>query len=724
MSHALLKRSPAALIALLLVPAACRGPAREGVDEKLNFLPLARYETSENPPGYALDALWPLIRVHREGEAHGSRAFPLWIHEDDGEGEDFLNLALLFWRTTNDRTGSIERTLFPVFFQNQGPHRDKLHVWPLYGFDGYGGPEAPARTDTVLGPVFEWDRSEDGAHGRLSLVTLWPLFALWRHDRNGWVDEVGDATENRELHVAALFDELFALLHHDRQNLVVDGAPVEERETKLLRILDLFRLFETGRTDGRFRTRFLGLFDEPWSALYARFGATDDRGEVVEEWNHLFPIWFHGEDSKEELALLFPLFGRLEESSGFEKTWLVPPFFSHETDPAEGLEAWDAPWPLWRYESRTGDDPGWHLRLLPLLWFTKRAEADVSVVLPLWYRIRDAHSEYVHLVPLWGRHVEEDGARERTFWLPPLWIHTTDDASQLDRHDVLWPIARFESSALGTQRRIFPLFAYESTPDDTQLNVLGVFHREKESDRSETLLWPLFGSVRADGAGTRTSVLPLLDARFLADDDPTGEKTSVLWPLASFERDGDETKRWVFPFFWWFDDGPTDGQESHRHLWPLIGRDEDAGLVTWSTLWPLFSTGSNEDGSRSRTNFLWPLGAARREGETATRWLFPLFYDRTTDGEAGRSRRTWSLWPLFSREASVDGSSTWHSLFHLLRYEDDPAAGVSEFSILGGFYRDRTEGAREIRSLAFLYGYEEDGDERTLRLFHLIPIRW
>ncbi|MFG0317174.1 MAG: hypothetical protein ACF8XB_07875, partial [Planctomycetota bacterium JB042] len=121
-----------ALLALLLSSAACRAPEREGVDERFNFLPLARYETSENPEGYAVDALWPLVRFHREGEAHGSRAFPLWIHEDDGEGEDFLNLGLLYWRTENDRTESIERTLFPILFRASGPHREKFHLWPLY----------------------------------------------------------------------------------------------------------------------------------------------------------------------------------------------------------------------------------------------------------------------------------------------------------------------------------------------------------------------------------------------------------------------------------------------------------------------------------------------------------------------------------------------------------------------------------------------------------------
>ena len=197
----------------------------------------------------------------------------------------------------------------------------------------------------------------------------------------------------------------------------------------------------------------------------------------------------------------------------------------------------------------------------------------------------------------------------------------------------------------------------------------------------------------------------------------------MLWPIASFERDGIESRRWIFPFYWWFDDGVN---QSHKHLWPLLGRDEDAGLVTWSTLWPFFFVGADADRTRTESGFLFPLGGSKREDGTSRRWFFPLFYDRVTEAgeETAASRNSWVLWPLFSRQASADGSSRWHSLFYLLRGEDDPAAETSEFSVLGGVYRGRTEGPRTTRSLAFLFGYEDDGEESTLRLFHFIPIRW
>lgn len=713
-----------AALGVLMLATSCTSPPREGVDEKFNFLPLARYETSANPPGYTVDALWPMIQSHRAGEAHGSRVFPLWIHEDDGAGEDFLNVAILYWQTLDDQTGSIERTLFPILFMASGADREKFHVWPLYGLDEYGGPEDPARTDTVLGPLFEWDRSVDGNRGRVSVGALWPLFALWRQGHDDWQDEAGVDHTNRDLRVGAFLGDLFGLLQHDRQNVADGDATTATTETNVLHLMDVLELFERIDDEDGTRTRVLGLFDEPWAALYTHLTETDENGALLEEWNHLFPIWFHGENGSENMAMLFPLFGRKTTTAGLEKTWLIPPFFSYETDSSRDLEALDALWPLWRFERRGGADPGTHVRMLPLLWFTRRPDSDVEVLLPFWVSITDEHSEYTHLLPLWGRHVERDGELEKTFWLPPLWIHTTDRGRRLDRHDVLWPLMRFETAADGVRNRVFPLFWYESAGARSHLNVMLAFDRQTSEVRSSTLLWPLYGSVDALGSGTRTSILPLADGRFVTDDDPVGEQTSVLWPLTSFERDGLESRRWIFPFYWWFDDGV---KESHKHLWPLVGRDEDGGMVTWSTLWPFFFAGSNGDGSRSESGFLFPFGGSKREDETARRWFFPLFYDRVTEPDAPDaegSRNSWVLWPLFSRQASADGSSRWHSLFHFLRAEENPAAGTSEFSVLGGMYRTRVEPDRTTRSMAFLFGYENDGQESTLRLFHLIPIRW
>ena len=124
----MIKAPPLAIISLLLMAAGCGAP-REGVEEKFNFFPLARYEVSEKPEGYTVDALWPLINAWRAGEANGSRAVPVYFHDDDGNGERFTNILALYWQTLDD-DGSVCYII--VFFSGLGFVCSVLTTWPFF----------------------------------------------------------------------------------------------------------------------------------------------------------------------------------------------------------------------------------------------------------------------------------------------------------------------------------------------------------------------------------------------------------------------------------------------------------------------------------------------------------------------------------------------------------------------------------------------------------------
>jgi len=54
----------------------------------------------------------------------------------------------------------------------------------------------------------------------------------------------------------------------------------------------------------------------------------------------------------------------------------------------------------------------------------------------------------------------------------------------------------------------------------------------------------------------------------------------------------------------------------------------------------------------------------------------------------------------------------------------DGEPGWSRFQFLGPIYRSERKGESYESSLAFLYNYADNGEQRTLRLFHLIPIHF
>lgn len=718
---------PSVVLLPLLLTMGCGAP-RDGVEEKFNFFPLARYEVSERPDGYTVDALWPLINAWRAGDATGSRAVPLYFHDDDGEGERFTNVLALYWQTLED--GSVQRDLFPFWHYVRSDDESDTRLWPLYGLHEYGGPDRPYRSDLALWPLYSFDRKLDGSWNELGLVAAWPLFALfhrstWSRSEPLGTDETGRTDLSRKTggtgtQVGAVFGDTITLANHRSDLLVPTEAspdqPVATRTSvNLVEIDGLFKLWgsESTTNGGPTRHELLNFFDEPRLSLFS----WEDDPDVGAFHRHLFPLWFQHQGEDDKGFFLLPLFGTSRDGT-LERTWILPPLLGLESDPAREFSAVDVLYPLIRSSTEgSGEDAETHFRALPLAWFTLREDSALRLVLPLYYDIEDAHSRYQHFIPFYGQNVEDAGATRTTFILAPLFVRTEEDAvARTDTH-VLFPLIEFEEHEGGRMSRFFP-FCYSREGDGgDHLNLLGLFDHVEDGSFKRSLLYPLFATSMEGQDGTSTSILPLLDLRILDDGRPDKDEVSVLFPLSSF-REGDEggVSRWIFPLYWQFED-PSAGK-STRHLWPLLGRSQRDTKITWSTLWPLFFTSSDAtDDSFSELGYLFPLGFSCQDQDNVQNWLFPLWYHHREDEES----TSWFLWPLFHREADAR-SSTWHSLFYLLR--DEVTETSEEFSVLYALYRGRTEGEKTTRSVPFLFHYENDAGARELRLFHLIPIRW
>ncbi|MCC7171904.1 MAG: hypothetical protein IT459_15775 [Planctomycetes bacterium] len=689
----------------------CASGPETGVDEKVNLFPLMRYETRESPAGHTLDVLWPIYQHERDDEATRSHLVPLYWTEDEADGSTFLNLLVLFWRNESPQHSAWH--LFPFLHFESGDRVDNAHVWPFYGRRTVRTPDEPTRTThAVAWPLNEVETRDDGT-SRWWLLGLDGLFAVARGHSN--VNEFDAAASpnglprtqrSENLGIVTALEDSIALWHAREATTEVGDEVKRSSDRQFLKLLGIVHGYDDEtRQDGTYRNRVLGIGDIPWLALATSYGREPSATDAGEHTTQFFPFWRSA-----------------QRADGTRASWFGTFLFGREVDDTDGAVATHVLWPLIASETRErGDDAGWHFRFLPFAWFTQRADAKLSV-LPLWYRFDDAIEHQEFFIPFFGRHEKKDGSRTRTFVVPPLYVKTSEAERSLERTEVLWPLTKFESHTEGWTRRVFPLFSASREHKRDHLNVGLLFDRNASEVSSDWLLWPLWNRASAIGEGSRTSIAPILDLRHVFAPKVESDETAFLWPLASTSTKDGTTKTWFFPFYWHYDNGKN---RSWLHVWPLFGTSTEGDYVEHSTVFPFFRLGANADGTHTESGFLWPIAGTKRVGDHKRSWLLWLWHD-TEEPTGSRERNV--LWPLFHSETEVNGTSFWHSLGWLLRSEtwnDDKGNLISDDFRFGGFlYHSHAEPDRTTASVPFLYKFTRTGEDRELRLFHLIPVRW
>jgi hypothetical protein len=710
---------------------ACSNPERAGVEEVFNFTPLAYYEKSADPPGYSVDVLWPLINVYRAGEANGHRAFPLYSWDRKAQDASDLRLLLLygasetaernhheliplFWHTTSKTNPDwsatkillaligatydkdlADRWFFPFYFDEDSPTRNTFALWPFYGFrTSKDADDVVSRLDHVAWPLFRFESTSDDSASSAHLVSFEFLAGLYSRERQTPISDRD--TRNEFVRTSAA-------------GWVLGG---------------LFSLFESSATERWGGTRVASLFNgrtllrggdhletdksSDLTSLYASSWRNDEAGEATRRHSHLFP-----------------LYSSTTSAADGDDLWLLTPLYRHRANPTLDASSHDLLGGLWSYgSSGSGETRSKHWRLLPLLWFTTRPDTKTHLVLPLYYHLADAENDYLHFIPFYGKNTEANGKATKTFVLTPLYIGTRDERNDLTRTDLLFPLISWESSIEGSSSRFSPFWYYETHAARSHWNFLLFADGTRSEVESSTLVYPLYAERLVRGEGRLQSYLPLLDVvRYLEGSVPSGDETTVLYPLSSFRTQGETYRRHVFPFYWWRDNGLG---QSLKAIWPFYGISRNSDFAMHSVVWPFFRFGSDTSGNRSELHLFSPLFAQthrRGEGsETHHSRFFPLYWWCNGDAEGGSWSSGWVLWPLWRYQAKQSGEICAHSLFKLGEYERSPDGQVEQLSILHALYRYRREGQHETRSVPFLYRYESEGDRATLHLFHFIPI--
>jgi hypothetical protein len=431
-------------------------------------------------------------------------------------------------------------------------------------------------------------------------------------------------------------------------------------------------------------------------------------------------------DSGRRTEAMGPLF--YEEQKDSEKTWALPPFYSHYTNPDVETREDDFLYPLLTYEYY-GKEYRWQFFQL---WSyaggkdPKESDEHRFTIFPLYFQQRSPHPEenYTALFPIYG-HLQHRLFRDKIFFVM-FPIYGQSQKKDVVTDNYLFPFFHLRHGDKLSGWQLWPLVGNEHKEVTTRTNGFGDNVTVGGYERF-FVLWPVYFDVTED-IGTENpsrfwSVLPL----YVQTRSPDRDVTTVLWPFFSWIEDrGKKYHEWQGP-------------------WPFVIFTRGTGKTT-SRVWPLFSQSHND--SMESDSYVWPLYTFRRTHSDPlelrrTRIVFYLFENTFQKNTAtGQYKRRVDALPFFTYRREYDGSSrlqilaplepvlpnnrgverNWSPLWSIWVSEHNTQNDARSQSVLWNLYRHESSPSSKKCSLLFgLFQYQSDAEMKMIRLFY-IPV--
>ncbi|MBI4496262.1 MAG: hypothetical protein HY697_04930 [Deltaproteobacteria bacterium] len=302
----------------------------------------------------------------------------------------------------------------------------------------------------------------------------------------------------------------------------------------------------------------------------------------------------------------------------------------------------------------------------------------------------------------------------------PLLLHSAGEEKEETESDLLGPFLTYRRKGPEKELAFRPFFYWKEGEKESfveYLYPLGKYHRDERQVHS--YLMPFFNHRRdltADGQrrsernfflvfwgeseeGERYGgFFPLYGTlkKRLGKD----ELSFVLWPIYSDSREGENrTYNFLWPIFTFSSGG---GREAFK-IWPLYGRESDAGRF-------------------EKTYYLWPIfHFQKRDMDTAQpttiRMVFPFYVSYSSPQRVSR----WVLWPFFQyTHAAEEGYTQWNFPWPFLEWARGEGKSISRFF---PFYsRKEWEGnvSGYVLWPLYLYDHEESETYRRVRQRYLL----
>jgi hypothetical protein len=413
------------------------------------------------------------------------------------------------------------------------------------------------------------------------------------------------------------------------------------------------------------------------------------------------------------------------EEQETQRTWAVPPLFSHSWDPDTDSEEMDFAYPLVSYD-RFGDQSRWHIaQLLSFSSGPTQQETDRRrfTLFPFYFQQRSSlpDENYTAVLPFYGRIKGRLFRDEIYFVMLPLYVQSRKADVVTDNY--AYPLVHLRHGNALRGWQVWPFVGREHKDVTTLTNGFGDVQTVGGHDKS-FILWPFFFEQKT-GIGTDNPqwVQGSIPAYSLLRS-PQRDSTTVLWPL--FSRIDDREKKyreWEMP-------------------WPLVVVARGTGKTT-TRVFPFFSRAHSA--FLESDFYLWPVYKYNRvhadpADRRRTRIFFFLYSDVVEKNtETGASRRRVDCLPLYTYRRDLNGNRRlqilaplepfipnnksverdYSPLWSLWRSERNPRTGASSQSLLWNLYRHERTPDRQKSSLFFgLYQTEHDAQGKHVRLFY------
>ncbi len=437
-----------------------------------------------------------------------------------------------------------------------------------------------------------------------------------------------------------------------------------------------------------------------------------------------------------------------DEHQDTKRTWAIPPFFSHTTDPGTDSEEYDVLYPALTYD-RFGQQYRWQIGQLfnfaggPTQTETAR---DRFSLFPFYLQQRssDPRENYTSVFPIYG-HLKNRLFRDEIFFvLFPIFGESRKKDVVTDNY--VYPFFHLRHGDKLNGWQLWPMVGQEHKEVTWETNGFGDAKLIAGHD-SRFVLWPLFMNQHA-GLGTK---------------NPQWQQASI--PAYNFLRSPDRDQTTVvWPFFTWVNDREK-GYSEKELPWPIFVMARGPGKNT-TRVFPFFSQATvksfatNQPASTGSTNavitteatlqsrfYLWPVYKYNRAqadplDRERTRILFFLYSDTIErNTETSHFARRINFFPFYEWRHELNGNTrlqvfgpvepyipnnksiirNWAPLWTVWRSEKNPTTGASSRSLLWNLYRhDATTEAS--RTSAFFGLYQSRSGKSKSRHIFFIPL--
>ena len=417
-----------------------------------------------------------------------------------------------------------------------------------------------------------------------------------------------------------------------------------------------------------------------------------------------------------------------DQQKDTERTWAIPPLFSHYTNSAVESREDDFVYPLLTYE-RYGTQYRW--QFIQLLSFAGGQEVNDSekrrfTIFPFYFQQRspDTNDNYTVLVPFYG-HLKNRLMRDDIFLVMfPIYSETRKRDVVTDNY--LFPFFDLQHGDGLHGWQLWPIFGARHKAVTTATNGFGDTEIVGGYERYFAL-WPIhFWQNNGIGTGNPEKFranLPLYSYSRSTNCD----STTVLWPFFSWIDEREKKYRewqapWPFVIF-----ARGEGKTTSR-VFPLFSQSQNTNLESDAYLWPIY---------RHKAIHAEPLGLTRDS------ILFFVYSAVTeTNTQTGAEKKRVAMLPFFTWRRDFDGNErlqilapvepavpnnrgierNWSPLWSVWRWEHNPKTGADSQSLLWNLYRrDTAPDAKKCSLLFGLFQYQSDGKNKRLRLFY-IPV--